>query len=816
MLPTPTGRIPVFTAHRRLGPLDVGTGTLGKTLHRLAGQSLGLLPPARPPQCLCSTHEARCVVGKGTAHVLPVRERGVPVPAAHHRLALVILDFDLRALGLPGEHSGGEHDVLQVAGSRAEKGTDGEVLLAPHIEGRSGSCGALPIEHVGDDLQVVAGDHEAGVELLFDATEMIALVEAAQLEERGAPDRETRASEGAVFVEAGREVSSEGQGSPRVAGIAGARSSARQETMKAGKGRGRRLRRRPAKHIHEMGLAVVTSGVQKDEEIAARLTGRRIERGTDAAMRLVEDLAGARPELFLEGRESFEGLLRLSTVTHYDDLVHLALLKEQRFHQRFQELGLPVMIDAGRDPCFRPGTVHPGGPKRRVPAGGFRSRRRQPRGCFELVPAADVGHDHRRRFFREHPGQVTVKDSPDGEVLLVVECPLRHRTSFEKYLLQGGSERLRMRLDEHPIMVALRDQLGRPADGRRKEGDPVHETLVDGHGRVLDDRGHHRYPWRSTQIADRLVLVVGVDDLHRKGPGSRLLSDELDGRHPGVRGQPLALLAEEGDLMGLHSLLDDARDGVAEDVEPLSCLEAPEEHQLPSLDPIAVPVSGSLLFDLQVLQIDDVRLNEGAAGRETVAFVRHEGEQVGAAADDDIGALHDAPFRIHAGELRPVTEGQHAVVPIPDPGRRGLHHEQCALERESESPGEQGVVDSSPPLGRMDDIVGWLVLQPVVELVHLPLPPRRRANQLGRHCRQGNEADGEAPIEFDPVLYGLVLALHALEIEHGDRVAVAGQGPREMIVGRGNAAVAHRAEDLLGCDADPEASPGESVAIGSR
>ena len=45
---------------------------------------------------------------------------------------------------------------------------------------------------------------------------------------------------------------------------------------------------------------------------------------------------------------------------------------------------------------------------------------------------------------------------------------------------------------------------------------------------------------------------------------------------------------------------------------------------------------------------------------------------------------------------------------------------------------------------------------------------------------------------------------------------VAGQGPREVIVGRGNAAVAHRAEYLLGCDADPEASPGGSVAMQSR
>ena len=88
--------------------------------------------------------------------------------------------------------------------------------------------------------------------------------------------------------------------------------------------------------------------------------------------------------------------------------------------------------------------------------------------------------------------------------------------------------------------------------------------------------------------------------------------------------------------------------------------------------------------------------------------------------------------------------------------------------------------------------------------------------KLDRHRRQGNEADVQAQIEFDPVLDGLVLALHALEIEHGDRVTVAGQGPREMIVGRGNAAVAHGAEYLLGCDADPEALPGGSVDLESR
>ena len=77
-------------------------------------------------------------------------------------------------------------------------------------------------------------------------------------------------------------------------------------------------------------------------------------------MRLFENLEGARAELFLEGLESFENLFRPAAVTHDDDLVRLALLKEQRLQQGFQELGSPVMIDTGRDPRFRPGTIRQG------------------------------------------------------------------------------------------------------------------------------------------------------------------------------------------------------------------------------------------------------------------------------------------------------------------------------------------------------------------------------------------------------------------------------------------------------------------------
>ena len=240
---------------------------------------------------------------------------------------------------------------------------------------------------------------------------------------------------------------------------------------------------------------------------------------------------------------------------------------------------------------------------------------------------------------------------------------------------------------------------------------------------------------------------------------------------------------------------------------PFLASSPPEEHQLPGLDPIAVSVSGPLLFHVQVLEINDVRLHEGTAGRETVALSLHEGEQVGAATDDDIGKLDHPPLGIHAAQLRFIAEGQHSVVTIPDPGRRGLHQKQRALERKTLPLGKQSVVDPSAPLGCMHDVVGPLAHQPAMELVHLPLPARRRADQFGRLRRQRNEPDIQAPIELHPMPYGLVLALHALEIEHGDLVTIADQGPCQMIVGRSNAAVAYRTEYLLGRDADPKASP---------
>ena len=357
-------------------------------------------------------------------------------------------------------------------------------------------------------------------------------------------------------------------------------------------------------------------------------------------------------------------------------------------------------------------------------------------------------------------------------------------------------------------MISLGDQLRCPTNGGCQERDLVHETFINRHGRVLDDRRHYRDPRRSAEIANRLVLVVGIDDLHREGPSLGLLLDELDGCHSGVRRQFLALLAEESDFPELHTQFGDACDCFAKDVETLSRLETPEEYQLSGLDEIAVLVSGPLLFHAQVLQIDDIRLHEGAVRRETVALLFHEGKQVSAAAYDDIGKFDNTSFGIHTGEFRFIAEGQHSIVPVPDIRRGGLHHKQRTFERKTKPLGKQRIVGASAPLGCVHDVVRLLALQPAIELVHLPLPARGRADQLQWFRRQWNEPDVETSIEFYPMLYGFVLALRAFEIEHGDHVSIRDQGACEMIVGRGDAAVAHRAKYLLGSDANFQASPG--------
>ena len=63
------------------------------------------------------------------------------------------------------------------------------------------------------------------------------------------------------------------------------------------------------------------------------------------------------------------------------------------------------------------------------------------------------------------------------------------------------------------------------------------------------------------------------------------------------------------------------------------------------------------------------------------------------------------------------------------------------------------------------------------------------------------------------MLYCFVLALVTLEIEHGDRVPVAGQRPCEMIIGRSDATVAHGTENLLGGDTNPQAFLGRSFNL---
>ena len=66
-------------AHRDLSPVIVSVGAVGEVLCRLAGYRLGLLEMARAQQRFRTAHEARGLVGEGTAELCPPRAGALPV-----------------------------------------------------------------------------------------------------------------------------------------------------------------------------------------------------------------------------------------------------------------------------------------------------------------------------------------------------------------------------------------------------------------------------------------------------------------------------------------------------------------------------------------------------------------------------------------------------------------------------------------------------------------------------------------------------------------------------------------------------------------
>ncbi len=447
---------------------------------------------------------------------------------------------------------------------------------------------------------------------------------------------------------------------------------------------------------------------------------------------------------------------------------------------------------------------------------------------LERVAAADQGDvaDRARRIRRlvdalDHPGdrlgaavlldqlaEVGVEAVPDLEVVVVGELRVGDDLALAEGVFEPVGQVLRRGFDEACVVVALRHQLGGATHGRGDEGDPLLQRLVDGHRGVLDEGRHHRDQVALGEERQRLGLVLVGDRDDRALPGLGLLGEVVLGRHAALRGQLAAPLAEEGDGVRDLAALVEQVDRVAEDLDALARLEPAEEHQVPALDHVAVLArrAGAGVDDRDVGEVDDVGLHEDIGLGQPVADPVHERQQVGRPADHHIGELDALLLGVRRSDQVGVRDREHLVVPVPDVRRRRLDQEERVAERQPESLGHQRVDQAAAPLGGVDDVERLLVAQPLVGAGVTTLPVRGGAPQGHLRDVEVVQRHAELGVPLDPELRRLVLDDRALEEEHVHLVALGGEPLGQVVVRRRDAAVAYRADDLLGHDGDPESA----------
>ena len=338
--------------------------------------------------------------------------------------------------------------------------------------------------------------------------------------------------------------------------------------------------------------------------------------------------------------------------------------------------------------------------------------------------------------------EIGVEAVPDLEVGVVGELRVGDGLAVTQGDREPVGQVLRRGLDQAGVVVTLRHQLRGATDGRGNEGDPLFQRLVDGHRRILDKGRHHCDEVALGEEGECLGLVLVGDRDDRALPGLGLLGEVVLGRHPALRGQPAAPLAEEGDGVRDLATLVEQVDRVAEDLDALACLEPAEEDQVPALDHVAVLArgAGSGVDRRDVGEVDDVGLHEDVGLGQPVADPVHERQQVRGPADHHVGELDALLLGVRRRDQVGVGDREHLVVPVPDVRRRRLDQEQRFAEREPEPLGHQRVDQAAAPLGGVDDVERLLVTQPLVGAGVAALPVRGGAPQRHLRAHRGSAA----------------------------------------------------------------------------
>ena len=260
----------------------------------------------------------------------------------------------------------------------------------------------------------------------------------------------------------------------------------------------------------------------------------------------------------------------------------------------------------------------------------------------------------------------------------------------------------------------------------------------------------------------------------------------------------LIRVARQGDAVA-----DQPVDPLAKKHEALARLEPPEEDDLVDRHALTAPVGALGHQWLQVIKEHDVRLHEGPRRRQLVALAPHPPQQMRTAADDDVGELDALSLRDDLGEIFRPVHRLRPIEPVPQPRRGGLHDEERAVEGQPLALGEQAQVSRAAPLGDVHDI--HMMLEQISHHVVGGLQPPVGAGLQAidrRIVRHGHEFRALGRVMLDPLLDGAVLDVVPAQIEDRRLDAARAQHLRQIGVGRPDAAVADRADDLLGGDAD--------------